>query len=314
MLIQYFLRFVVRDKEYTFMITAAVCAECGSEVSVPGLADHNAQEIDKQYREEEGIVSIGDIQKLMDIYRIGKAPLSLALGFGEITVTRYLSGQIPSKEYSDIIRKALESPRYMLEKLQQNRERIGETAYQKSRKAAVELTALFSISGEMLATISYIFAHTTDVTPLALQKLLYFIQGIYLALYHKALYPEDCQAWVHGPAYESVYLLFKNFKYNPIEEPRFVMFRHRFHKLDPEALELIDNVLGSFGMYSGKVLEAITHRETPWVEARRGYLPEENSDEVITKSAMQQYFTQVAERFDIKTAEGLRAYAEDRWM
>ena len=27
------------------------------------------------------------------------------LGFGEVTITRYLSGQIPSKEYSDIIKK-----------------------------------------------------------------------------------------------------------------------------------------------------------------------------------------------------------------
>lgn len=66
--------------------------------------------IDKQYRRTEGLVSVDDIQKIMDIYNIGKAPLSVALGFGEITITRHLAGQIPSKEYSDIIKKSLSSP------------------------------------------------------------------------------------------------------------------------------------------------------------------------------------------------------------
>lgn len=51
-----------------------------------------------------------DIRNLMVVYRIGKAPLSQALGFGEITIIRYLVGQVPSKEYSDIIRNALDSP------------------------------------------------------------------------------------------------------------------------------------------------------------------------------------------------------------
>ena len=42
-----------------------------------------------------------DIERLMKLYNIGKAPLSLALGFGEVTITCYLAGQVPSKEYSD---------------------------------------------------------------------------------------------------------------------------------------------------------------------------------------------------------------------
>ena len=70
----------IRDKEYTFAITVAVCAECGGEMSIPGLMDKNVQEIDRQYRAVEGLVSIDDIEKLMKNYKLGKAPLSLALG------------------------------------------------------------------------------------------------------------------------------------------------------------------------------------------------------------------------------------------
>ena len=40
----------IRDKEYTFEITVALCAECGEEMSVPGLIDENLKEIEEQYR------------------------------------------------------------------------------------------------------------------------------------------------------------------------------------------------------------------------------------------------------------------------
>ena len=147
---------VIRDKTYDFKITVAVCDECGEEMDIPGLLDANIKSIDEQYRQIEGLVSIDDIQKIMDIYNIGKAPLSMALGFGEITITRYLAGQMPSKEYSDIIKKALSSPNYMMKLLNENMEKMGETAYKKAIKAAEEIAGLFCVSDKMLLTISYI--------------------------------------------------------------------------------------------------------------------------------------------------------------
>ena len=40
----------IREKEYTFEITAAFCNECGGEMGIPGLTDYNIKEIDEQYR------------------------------------------------------------------------------------------------------------------------------------------------------------------------------------------------------------------------------------------------------------------------
>ena len=171
----------IRDKAYTFGITVAVCAECGEEMSIPGLIDKNIQEIDEQYRAEEGLVSIEDIERLMKIYKIGKAPLSLALGFGEVTIPRYLEGQVPSKEYSDIVKAALASPAYMKEKLIENRDKLTDAAYKKAMTAADSIESLFSVSDKMLRVIAYVFEKLEEVTPLMLQKLLYFIQGVYSA-------------------------------------------------------------------------------------------------------------------------------------
>ncbi len=107
----------IRDKDYIFEITVAVYAHCGAEMSIPGLIDKNVLEIDKQYRAAEGLVSISDIEELMKTYKLGKASLSLALGFGEVTIPRYMEGQILTKDYSDVIRAALSSPVYMKQKL-----------------------------------------------------------------------------------------------------------------------------------------------------------------------------------------------------
>ena len=79
-------------KEYQFLITTAHCKECGCDVGVKGILDYNAKEIDEQFRKAEGIISLEEIEKLGKIYNLGKAPLSIALGFGEVTITRYHCG------------------------------------------------------------------------------------------------------------------------------------------------------------------------------------------------------------------------------
>ena len=235
--------------------------------------------------------------------------MSLALGFGEVTITRYLAGQVPSKEYSDIMLHALASASYMKELLDQNREKIGETAYKKAYTAATQLENLYvAVPVELLAVIAYIFSALHEVTPLTLQKLLYYIQGNYAAIYDKPLFDAPCEAWVHGPVYRNVYNLFRDFKYNPIDDDRFVPLKESALPLTPEAKEVVDRVLDTFGMYSGKVLESITHKEAPWLDARKGFLPDETSHAEISLDAMKAYFKKVDEKYNIRTEDGLKSY------
>lgn len=301
----------IRDKDYTFGITVAVCAECGEEVSIPGLLDKNVQEIDEQYRVAEGLVSVDDIERLMKIYKIGKAPLSLALGFGEVTIPRYLEGQVPSKEYSDIVRAVLVSPAYMKQKLMENREKLTDAAYKKAMAAADSIENLFSVSEKMLRVIAYVFEKLEEVTPLMLQKLLYFIQGVYSALYGKPIFEEDCRAWVHGPVYPEVYELFRDFKYNPIDDARFALLEGTVDALTEEEKNVIDLVVNTFGMYGGKVLERITHNEDPWKEARKGYGDSIPSSELLSKDHIMRYYAAINHKYEIGTEEGLKAYIHD---
>lgn len=301
----------IRDKEYTFEITVAVCTECGGEMSIPGLIDKNVHEIDKQYRAVEGLVSVEDMEKLMKIYKIGKAPLSLALGFGEVTIPRYLEGQVPSKEYSDIVKAAMVSPAYMKQKLTENREKLTDAAYKKAMAAADSIESLFSVSDRMLRVIAYIFEKLEEVTPLMLQKLLYFIQGIYSALYGKPIFTEDCRAWIHGPVYPEVYDLFRDFKYNPIDDARFALLEGKDDALTDDEKRVIDLVVNTFGMYGGKVLEKITHNEEPWREARKGYGDSIPSSELLPKEGIKKYYMAVNEKYGMDKEEGIQSYIRD---
>lgn len=299
---------IIKEKEYTFSITVAICKECGEEMSVPGLIDKNIREIDEQYRAYEHIVSIEDIEKIMKIYKIGKAPLSLVLGFGEVTIARYLSGQIPSEQYSNVLRSALSSPSFMERKLNENREKIAAAAYNKAMAAAMQIGNLFSVSPKMLRVISYIFKKLREVTPLMLQKLLYFTQGVSYALNGRPIFPENCQAWVHGPVYPEVYDMFKDFKYNPIEDARFAIFDGIDNELDENERKVLDLVMNTFGEYGGRALERITHNEEPWKEARKGYDDSIPSNEIISMKNIEAYYTAMNAKYDFSSETGLRKY------
>lgn len=302
---------IIRDKKYVFSITTAVCSECGEEMSIPGLIDRNVQEIDEQYRAYEGLVTKDDIENLMKIYNIGKAPLSLALGFGEITITRYLEGQVPSKEYSSIIKACLSSPANMKERLKANRGKLTDAAFKKAWTAAENIDSLFSVSEKMLRVIAYLFERLEEVTPLMLQKLLYFIQGIYLAIYGSPIFDEDCEAWAHGPVYPEVYELFKDFKYNPIDDARFALLEGTKGALTDNEKKVIDLVTNTFGMYGGKVLERITHSEEPWKHARRGCADGIPSNELLPKDEIMDYYKMVDQKYGLSSEDGIKKYICD---
>ncbi len=302
---------IIREKEYQFLITTAHCKECGCEVGVKGILDYNAKEIDEQFRKAEGIISAEEIEKLGKIYSLGKAPLSIALGFGEVTITRYLAGQIPSKEYSDIMRAALSDTKVMKELLESNKDKLADAAYKKAMSAIDELDALFSVPSKMLMVISYIFEQLREVTPLALQKTLYFVQGLYFSKYETPLFSDDCQAWVHGPVYVEIYDMFRSFRYDPIDDFRFELLKGKSTDLDEKEKEVVNLVVNTFGMYSGKVLERITHKEKPWIDAREGYLENEPSQEEISKDAIKEYFVSVRKKYDLDTETGIMNYIQN---
>lgn len=297
----------IAGKEYVFKSTDAICDICGNDMGFPELLPLNNLEITNQYREAEELIQNCEIEQLMKTYNIGKAPLSLALGFGEITITRYLSGLHPSKEYSDRIKKALSNPKFMLKCLNENKDKIGEVAYNKAKIEVDKIRKLFnSMSKEMTLTVARILDN--DTTPLSLEKMLYYIQNIYMLKYNKPLFDEKCLAWKHGPVYKNVYDVFKVFEFNNIDDERFSILKYYDDKLDDEANEIIDLVVNTFGMYNGKVLEKITHNEEPWQNVYNPSARVVELDQTIKNEDMNRYFKEVNKKYNLLTEKGINDY------
>lgn len=113
---------------------------------------------------------------------------------------------------------------------------------------------------------------------------------------------------MHGPVYAEIYDMFSSFRYDPIDDPRFELLKGKSTNLNEKEKEVINLVVNTFGIYGGKVLEKITHREKPWVDAREGYLENESSQEEISKETIKDYFVSVRTKYDLNTESGIIDY------
>lgn len=57
------------------------------------------------------------------------------------------------------------------------------------------------------------------ISNLKLQKLLYYMQGFFIAVFDKKLFDDTIEAWQYGPVVRNAYLHFKDFGSNSISLP-----------------------------------------------------------------------------------------------
>lgn len=105
---------------------------------------------------------------------------------------------------------------------------------------------------------------------------------------------------------------FKEFKYNPIDDDRFMILKNRFEELTEQERNVIQLVLNSFGNYSGKVLEQITHQEDPWINSRNGYSFLEPSNNLIEKNQIQLYFKKIDKEYSLRNIKEINRYINEQ--
>lgn len=300
----------LKDEAYTYTGQEARCRGCGQRLKVAEIDEANLRVLYDLYRQQKGIVPLEQVRALPKRYAIGKRPLSKLLGWGELTFTRYYEGYMPSRQYSEVLKRLYEEPAFYKELLEKNREAIGsERSYEKSLRAVDKLLSFTTEQGETKIDLAarYLLYKCEDITPLMLQKALYYMQGFAYAFLGEFPFEEECEAWAHGPVFKEVYMRYRDYRYEPEEK------KEEFDTTEFTAGEkaVYDSVINSFCCYSGKVLERITHNEAPWLAAR-GSLPlSAYSEEVMDRESLGQYFLAVKEKYSMVNPGDIRAYAED---
>ena len=301
---------VLKEEKCEYRHIFARCNQCKSELFIDHIVDENLERLYNVYRKQNGLISLEKIKAIPKKYAIGKRPLSLLLGWGEQTFSRFVDGDMPSKQYSDILERLYEDPNYYNELLQKNKTNLkSNAAYIKSNNAVKALLGA-SETSKIFQLVGYILNKCEDVTPLALQKLLYYVQGFHYAFYNTFIFDDDCEAWAHGPVYKTIYHQYSNYRFDPINGYCTSIEDNIFSSSEKA---LMDSVIKYFGCFSGKVLEAFTHTECPWSETRAGLLAEEISNRTISKQLIGEFFNGIKTKYGMLNPADVILYARDKF-
>lgn len=154
---------------------------------------------------------------------------------------------------------------------------------------------------DVLDICRYVVNYSNDkqygISNLKLQKLLYFIQVVFLIEKGRACFRESIEAWDFGPVVPEAYQEFKQFGSSNIPKiDSYILFstaniwdairvEYNDSIIEDEDKKLINDVIDRLSVYSATDLVQITHNQTPWSEA---YVPHMNRE--ITIEAIRSYF------------------------
>ena len=121
------------------------------------------------------------------------------------------------------------------------------------------------------------------ISNLKLQKLVYYSQGLYLAMQGEPLFDEPIEAWDRGPVVPALYASYKHYHHRPIEPPQqFVAGDY-----PPEIREILDAVQTVYGQFSAWKLRDMTLGEPPWRSTPR--------NEPISLDSLAAFFSQIVD-------------------
>lgn len=140
-----------------------------------------------------------------------------------------------------------------------------------------------------------------SISPLKLQKLLYYVQAWYMVFYGKenAPFEDKPQAWVNGPVYPEIYQTYKDKTANMCDhlkvsdfcegEPEVAMGKLT-EGLGGLDFELLESIILLYGSKSQNDLIFLTHSEQPWVDARKDLRPFDRSNQELSLDTMYEYY------------------------
>ena len=137
----------------------------------------------------------------------------------------------------------------------------------------------------------------TPLTPLHINKLIFFSHGWNLGMSGELLIKDDVEAWKYGPIIPSIYYAFQKYvqkKVNPIE---YFSDGKSYENIDnsftSDNKKIINAVIDLYAEKSGAALIAITHEHgSPW---KQHYIPGKR-DVVIPTESIKDYYKQKADR------------------
>lgn len=128
------------------------------------------------------------------------------------------------------------------------------------------------------------FLYLDSMSPKKLQKLCYYAQGWYAGLTGRRLFTNELEAWIHGPVSPKLYEKYKMYGYENIPQKD-------VNTEDIELRGIVEQIYRIYGKLDGDELEQLTHKESPWLNARKGIESWAPSNEKIKFADLVEFFS-----------------------
>jgi len=135
----------------------------------------------------------------------------------------------------------------------------------------------------------YILHKQGTMTTMKLQKLVYYCQAWSVVWDSEPIFKDRIEAWASGPVVPSLY---------GIHRGSFLIDNlsiGNLSNLTKPKIETIDAVLQTYGDKSAQWLSDLTHMENPWNDARKGIPSDQNCEEEITLSSLEEYYSSLTD-------------------
>lgn len=116
-----------------------------------------------------------------------------------------------------------------------------------------------------------------NLTPLQLQKLAFYAHGWAFPILDRPLIHDRVEAWPYGPVFPELYVVLKKYGRDPVYDVPMgtrerVVNRVNEVNLNKKEKDLINNVYGTYGKYTGEDLIDKTHViDGPWDNTSEGH-------------------------------------------
>lgn len=266
----------------------------GEEVFNRNIEIENDARLYDIYKKQMNLLTSSEIKNIRKKYDMNQKEFALSIGVGEITIHRFENGSIQTESVDSIIRLS-EDPDIMYNLLIKNQANLSASDFSSFLKKVSALKKLkhhkiahFNINDYINlnfktesidnVTDQLIIEYNTQIdnvskkygiedncgaaeyiTPLKLQKLLYYIQGMALRIYGKPAFSNIISAWQYGPVVEEIYQQYKG--RNPISTPKTT------YNVCDGLKKIIELVVSSYGQIEAGTLIDLTHDEDPWINS-----------------------------------------------
>ena len=133
-------------------------------------------------------------------------------------------------------------------------------------------------------TLSCLMLSFGSMSNKKLQKICYYIYSWYLTLYNHKIAPLKFEAWVHGPVSRELYNQYTEYGWEDIPQYK------GFLLAASNTIEFAKLIWDVYGHYTADELEAMTHLEQPWLNARKGYKKFDSSDVQLNDNDIISFF------------------------